>query len=676
MATDKSIQQALVVPYSLPYFSQHVLQPIFGEHLTVYASSIPMPLNPSETRVATSIKKYGEIKLTDNREVDLYEVALSESVVVERNRVSIGTLVKKLIYGNNAVLANFHYPDHPERSWRFSFIAKHQILEDGEARRVETNPKRYTYILGPNERCKTAGERFSTLSTQSEFTVKAFEEAFSVEKLSDAFFKEYKEHYGEFVKHLSKREIKSSVFNGDEKAVRDFAKKLLGRIVFLYFVQKKGWLGATNERWQDGNRNFIQDSFLSSGKKETFYPLWLRTLFYDSLNNPERTHNSFKLPGGTTVMVPYLNGGLFEDDDPKGTLTFPPRLFEDLFEFFNQYNFTIYEDSPDDHTVAVDPEMLGHIFENLLEDNKDKGAYYTPKEIVHYMCQESLIEYLATKLDIPENVAYQQLGTDQTQMFGNETKKGQFDLLKEHKTPSPGITRQDVERFIKHKETTPQIVTNARDINKHLDDVKICDPAIGSGAFPMGLLLEIFHGKQVLKEIADVPELRKVSNADMKESIIQNSIYGVDIEKGAVDIARLRFWLSLIVDEELPRPLPNLDFKIVVGDSLLPKIKVHDEEEIVDIDWDVVLSKTDWSTPASRAIIEKLRNDLTQLVDGQRKYFSARTDKQKNRLKQTIRDLKIAILIAQLQLDKVKHSYATAVTQDMFGGGRSKSSWS
>ncbi len=415
----------------------------------------------------------------------------------------------------------------------------------------------------------------------------------------------------QFVDHLNKRATKASVFNGDEKAVRDFAKKLLGRIVFLHFVQKKGWLGATNDRWQDGNRNFIQDLFLTSGKRDTFYPLWLRTLFYDSLNNPERKHNDFKLPDGKTVMVPYLNGGLFEDDDPKGVLTFPPRLFEDLFDFFNQYNFTIYEDSPDDHTVAVDPEMLGHIFENLLEDNKDKGAYYTPKEIVHYMCQESLIEYLATKLDIPERLGYQKLGTDQTQMFGNEVKKDQFDLLNEHKTPSPGITRQDVERFIKNKETTSQIIANAKDINKHLDDVKICDPAIGSGAFPMGLLQEIFHAKQVLKESAEggaeIPELDKAKDAEIKERIIQDSIYGVDIEKGAVDIARLRVWLSLIVDEELPRPLPNLDFKIVVGDSLLPKLRVNDEEEIVDIDWNI-LDKTYRFVDDNKQLIEKLKS--------------------------------------------------------------------
>lgn len=663
---DNPLQKALTEPYSLPYFSQNVLKPVFSGNLTVFASSIPIPVNPSEERMVKWIKKYGEVKLTDYRQVDLYEVALVNNVIVERSKVGIGAVVKKMIFGNNAVLANFYYPDQPNKSWRFSFIAKDQIIEKGETKKVETNPKRYTYILGPNERCRTAAERFNDLSFETDFTIKAFEKAFSVEKLSKKFFDEYKEHYDAFVKHLNKREIKASVFNGDEKTVRDFAKKMLGRIVFLYFVQKKGWLGATNEKWQDGNPNFMEDLFIASGKKETFYPIWLRTLFYDSLNNPDRSHNDFKLPNGTTVKIPYLNGGLFEDDDPKEAakyLTFPPRLFEDLFEFFNQYNFTIYEDSPDDHTVAVDPEMLGHIFENLLEDNKDKGAYYTPKEIVHYMCQESLIEYLATKLDIPESVMYQELGIDQTSMFGNEAKKGQLSLTKEDKTEPIGITRQDVERFIKYKDVTPQIVKHASDINTHLDTVKICDPAIGSGAFPMGLLHEIFNVKQALKEIRDVKELQSITDAEMKANIIQNSIYGVDIEKGAVDIARLRFWLSLIVDEELPRPLPNLDFKIVVGDSLLSKF----EGEVIDIEWGVVLDKTDRSTVSNKQLIDKLKNDLHKLVEYQKKYFSA-DEKHKSVLRQEIRDLKINILLNQLQIDKLKYSQVNVTSEDMFGG--------
>ena len=657
---DKSLQKALTEPYSLAFFSQNVLQPIFGESLTVFASPVAMTVNLSERRIVKEVRKYGELKLTDYRQIDLYEVALVEHVIVERNKVSIGAVVKKLIVGNNAVLVSFHYPDQPDRSWRFSFIAKDQVIEDGTAKKIETNPKRYTYILGPYEHCRTAAERFNKLSLETDLNVNAFQDAFSVEKLSRSFFDEYKDHYDAFVKHLSKREIKASVFNGDEKAIRDFAKKLLGRIVFLYFVQKKGWLGASDEKWQDGNPNFVEDLFVTSGRKETFYPLWLRTLFYDSLNNPNRTNDTFQLPDGRTAKVPYLNGGLFEDDDPKGILTFPPRLFEDLFEFFNQYNFTIYEDSPDDHIVAVDPEMLGHIFENLLEDNKDKGAYYTPKEIVHYMCQESLVQYLATKLDISRTASYEEPSEGQTSLLGNESKKGQLDLAQKQHRDNFAISQDDIDQFIKQKETTPQIVRSAADINNLLDAVKICDPAIGSGAFPMGLLHEIFNAKQALREIAGLQELRSTSNVQMKEEIIQNSIYGVDIEKGAVDIARLRFWLSLIVDEDKPRPLPNLDFKIVVGDSLLPRF----EDEVVDIDWE-----TRTATSSTEKLYGKMKEDLRNLVGTQKKYFSIKDEAQKANYKQIIRDLKIEILLNQLRVDKAKYEHKHVANEEMFGGG-------
>jgi TaqI-like C-terminal specificity domain/Eco57I restriction-modification methylase len=663
MLNKENLLTSLIKPYSLPFFIQNILRPVFGANITIYASAVSFPVNPSEMHSVKWIKKYGKLKVTDYKSVDLYEVALQDKVVVERNKVSIGAVVKRLIAGNNAVLTNFYYPDKDEKNWRFSFVARDKIIEDGGIVAADTNLKRYTYVLGPNESCRTAAERFQKLSLNPEFDVEKLKEAFSVEKLSKKFFDEYKEHYEAFVKYLSKKETLSSVFNGDEKAARDFAKKLLGRIVFLYFVQKKGWLGASNEKWKDGNPKFMQDLFSSSGKSETFYPKWLRTLFYDALNNPESNANDFKLPDGSVVKVPYLNGGLFEDDDPKKatSLVFPPKLFEALFEFFEQYNFTIYEDSPEDHTIAVDPEMLGHIFENLLEDNKDKGAFYTPKEIVHYMCQKSLIQYLATKLDIPESKTYQELGTNQQKMFGNEVKKGQFDLLKEHKTVTTGITHADVEQFIKHKETTPKILEHAEEINSYLDAVKICDPAIGSGAFPMGLLHEIFNAKQLLKETAQVKALLTISDAAMKENIIQNSIYGVDIEKGAVDIARLRFWLSLIVDEESPRPLPNLDYKIVVGDSLLPKF----EGEVVDIDWEAK-----YTTSTTEPLYRKMKADLQHLVSAQKKYFSVKKDKEKGALKQQIRSLKIEILLNQLHLDKAKYEYNAIANEELFESGK------
>ena len=181
-----------------------------------------------------------------------------------------------------------------------------------------------------------------------------------------------------------------------------------------------------------------------------------------------------------------------------------------------------------DAEVGVDPEMLGRIFENLLEDNKDKGAFYTPKEIVQYMCRESLISYLQT---------------DQRE----EDKECIRLFVSTHDATLLGDLKEEIEQ--------------------KLYNVKICDPAIGSGAFPMGLLRELFLCRSAIE-----PNIME-NAANIKRHIIQNNIYGVDIERGAVDIARLRFWLSLIVDEKSPEALPNLDFKIMQGNSLLEQYK-------------------------------------------------------------------------------------------------------
>ena len=177
-------------------------------------------------------------------------------------------------------------------------------------------------------------------------------------------------------------------------------------------------------------------------------------------------------------------------------LTFPSSLFHNpeyeddskhrgFLDFLNSFNFTVYEDSPDDHTVAVDPEMLGHIFENLLEDNKDKGAFYTPKEIVHYMCQESLIEYLATNLS-KEYKVYTQIGKDQIEMFGNDEYKGQLKILEEF--GDNALNKSDITDIVKNKDISKLTKEKLTRMSDLLDSVKICDPSIGSGAFPMGLL--------------------------------------------------------------------------------------------------------------------------------------------------------------------------------------------
>ena len=235
--------------------------------------------------------------------------------------------------------------------------------------------------------------------------------------------------------------------------------------------------------------------------------------------------------------IPYLNGGLFErDENDEPESKFPAEYFERLFNFFSEYNFTIDENDPNDAEVGVDPEMLGKIFENLLEDNKDKGAFYTPKEIVRYMCQESLIAYLETNTSIAK---------EKIRNFVLSPEEGIADISEKWRCS----------------------------LIKALENVKICDPAIGSGAFPMGLLNELLRCREALSTFNFQFSTFNSTRSQLKKSIIQNNIYGVDIEKGAVDIARLRFWLSIVVDEEEASPLPNLDYKIMQGNSLIESYK-------------------------------------------------------------------------------------------------------
>ncbi len=284
--------------------------------------------------------------------------------------------------------------------------------------------------------------------------------------------------------------------------------------------------------------------------------------------------------------------------------------------------------------------MLGHIFENLLEDNKDKGAFYTPKEIVHYMCQETLTEYCL-------NHDFSDYGITMIE----EDKRAIVEKLVKHK-------ELDEELFKRACKSNQSFATWLRRMDEHIDRVKICDPAIGSGAFPMGLLQEIvdikehihYHLSNINQGNQENPANHGLDNwkpAEVKENIIQNSIYGVDIEKGAVDIARLRFWLSLVVDEIEPKPLPNLDYKIVVGNSLVSKF----EDEIIEIDWSTDTTSVGMFGQANR---EKTIQLLKKISGKQHEYFHA-DNKDKNNLRLQIRNLKIDLLINQLdQMIKTK----------------------
>lgn len=586
----------------------------------IYGSIFPNVMlfaSPKEITVSEpwvkSFKQRGLVRLDGNQDVAIFEVVLQDGISVQSKRVGLRNLVAKLIdeYQNHGVLAVF---DNGSPEYRFTFAAKETKVTREGIEKSETDSKRYTYILGETETCKTAAEQFIKLAEKgTAISLTDLRDAFSVEKLSKQFFNEYKEQYNHFVGYLaSQPRILKSVFGDDEKKMRDFVKLLLGRLVFLQFVQKKKWLGvpAKNKDWHSGDVRFLVNAFNVFANKDKFYSDYLEELFFDCLNNPNRKNEIFELSG---TKVPFLNGGLFENDNAKTkNLNFPATYFTGLFEFFGKYNFTIDENDPTEKEVGIDPEMLGSIFENLLEDNKDKGAFYTPKEIVHYMCQESLIEYLNTKVNEKQD---------------------------------EGIS-ESIRVFITKRKTDEQILKLISPLAIALREVKICDPAIGSGAFPMGMLMEIFHA--VFELFNSNPKIvSKEWNMNgwqpniVKSNIIQNSIYGVDIEKGAVDIARLRFWLSLIVDEEEPKALPNLDYKIVVGNSLVSKLG----DDIIDIDW--TLNET--SHGLFGADLAKQKGDLLKKISKEQKEFF-NPDSDKKKLAAEIRKLKIDLLITQLEL--------------------------
>ena len=615
MASRIQLQQSLQKPYDRLLFSKDVLSQIFNSNFKLLQSPAPASIQPtaSEKKVINTISVYGAITLEDGTEVTCYEIALQSKVRIEQSKVAIQQYARRLLISGQAALVSFVSPDN-KKIWRLTLVGKDSELTSDGIKEKSTNAKRYTFLLGPGESCKTAAERFESLSIEKTIDLKALTKAFSVERLSKAFFDEYKLHYEKFLKYLDQSNFKKSAFNGNEKLIRDFVKKLLGRLVFLSFVQKKGWLGASTVDYKDGDPEFLMNLYLTSGANETFYERWLKVLFFDTLNNHKgRPNDDFALPDKKTVKIPFLNGGLFDKEDiDQKVLTFDPKLFHNpdsnedpkqrgFLDFLQAFNFTVHEDSPDDHTIAVDPEMLGHIFENLLEDNKDRGTFYTPKEIVHYMCQESLMEYIVR---------------------------------------GSGLKRDTVEKLVRYKEVDKIEADVLRQVASILDRVKICDPAIGSGAFPMGLLLEIFS----IKEVIAYGSNSSWNPASVKEKIIQGSIYGVDIEKGAVDIARLRFWLSLVVDEDKPRPLPNLDYKIMQGDSLL--------ESYEDLDLCV---RVEEETKLFRDENKFSREDIDHLKSLVKKYFAADNSEVKKELQHSIDDIVSKFIKGQIQ-DKVRRN--------------------
>lgn len=564
-------------------FCQEVLLPMFGDRIEFMSRSEDFIATTGKNEQADaanilSIQKVAEINPTEDQdnfdEIYVFDITMRDNCRIAQNRVGIQQLIRsQLMLDTNAFML-FHY-EHPEggRSWRFSYFYK--SATDSMDR------KRYTYVFGEGQSSKTANERFNLLSDalHGSKTVynAAIEDAFSVEKLSDEFFYKYLGFYASFVKYITgeptsqekgdhkitERAFRETLAKMDAlamndshdlfntsfasaypdkkaraKTVRDYVKKMMGRLVFLHFLQRKGWMCS--------DRKFMLHLLQNTDHKDDFLDRVLEPLFFAVLNTHSKErllkvekHNAIIAGNKNKVewdvaqieawsSIPYLNGGLFEEDHADGCrCIFPYEYFNALFDFFSQYNFTVDENDPSDAEVGVDPEMLSKIFESLLEDNKDKGAFYTPKEIVSYMCRSALSGYLKVPLS------------------------------------SLGVQESAVDAFVNNPQEHHNFTEEQRTVLLNsLRTVRICDPAIGSGAFPVGMMNLLYQCRRSLEG----SDARAV---DIKTDIIQHNIFGVDIEQGAVDIARLRFWLALVVDEEEAHALPNLDYRIVRGNSLL-----------------------------------------------------------------------------------------------------------
>jgi type I restriction-modification system DNA methylase subunit len=349
--------------------------------------------------------------------------------------------------------------------------------------------------------------------------------AFDVEAVTREFFTHYREAF---------QAAEQSIKGVSGEARRLFTQKLFNRLMFIVFLERKGWLTF------GGRTDYLRALWQAHLKERTtqpqvnFYADRLKLLFFMGLNNPHEANlmviNRGGYLGDRIGQVPYLNGGLFEEeaDDKNGAIVVPDdALDEALTELFYRFNFTVSESTPLDIEVAVDPEMLGKVFEELVTGRHESGSYYTPRPIVAFMCREGLKGYLSAKLpkEKPEVIA----------RFVDE--RGAAEL----RDPEAALAA--------------------------LKSVKVCDPACGSGAYLLGMLQELLSLRAGLFAAKHVDA---TTTYQRKLEIIQDNIYGVDLDQFAINIARLRLWLSLVVDYEgdNPPPLPNLDFKVEAGDSL------------------------------------------------------------------------------------------------------------
>ncbi len=462
-------------------------------------------------------------KMTDDQPWGIFILEFQNEDVFLRNRGLTGTLRKVLRgvvtkrRGHKSTLPSWERED-------LLFICTYQYRHF-----------RFAYFNAPKQKEKTAplslfgwneGDAdVRTLCTHNLFYLQwdsahpdydKWREAFSIEKVTKDFYREYAQAFTETEEYIGQAN------NLEKEELRLFTQTLFNRLMFLRFIEKKGWLNFHE------NPNYLNALYQAGGcDGNSFYQSRLCPLFFEALAVEGRQESE------QIGKVPFLNGGLFERTELDNKVQdIPDEAFEPILSasgLFYRYNFTVEESTPLDIEVAVDPEMLGKVFEELVTGRHETGSYYTPRPIVSFMCREALKGYLSEKT--------------------TTSKKAIETLVDDHEI-SDDLTEQ-----------------HATEILFYLETIKAVDPACGSGAYLLGLLQELIDIRRTLQnqQLRQDPQFLY----KLKLRLISDCLYGVDIDPFATNIAKLRLWLSLSVESDTPHPLPNLDFKIETGDSIL-----------------------------------------------------------------------------------------------------------
>ena len=626
-------------------FLNNIIFPIFGEDkFETLSDTELLENNPEEKPLAEatgicSIKQVGQIDI-GVQPLQIFDVTVSDRVMMERNRVNIQRLIRKVMENYSSAFMLFHYENDTRWDWRFTFCHKKGGQND------ITDSKRYTFLLGPGQSCRTAAENFRKLYESREaLDVAKIETAFSVEALTKQFYRDLFEWYQWAVSDASNITFPNdtAIEDDDRDDIEKKIIRMITRIMFVWFIKQKE---LVPDRIFDADflSTILKDFDPYSKTEGNYYNAILQNLFFGTLNRAIKDENGntrkfassskrdvktlyryaelFSISEQEVINlfaeVPFLNGGLFEcldktrysdgveqcynfdgfsrndarftDGRFKHRAVVPNNLFfapkTGLISILSRYNFTIEENSPEEQQVALDPELLGKVFENLLgaynpetreTARNQSGSFYTPREIVNYMVDESLIAYLGNN-DFVRS------------LFGSDFS---FD-------------EANAEEYKKTAE--------------RLKRIKILDPACGSGAFPMGLLNRIV---EILKRISPDENVY-----DLKLSVIENCLYGSDIQSIAAQITKLRFFISLICDceKDASKPnfgiptLPNLETKFVSANTLIAKKKRDPQGNLFE-----------------NPEIEQTKRKLAEI---RHKHFSAKSASTKYRLRKEDEELR------------------------------------